>query len=311
MSIESLKTEPVQRSTLSAAAESRGVNMTFLAALAASFVVAYLPTYLRLAGGAWASEQEGHGPIIMAMAAWAAWQQRDRLLSIELRPAPVAGWVILLLSLLVMAVTRSQDLLMVEVATQIPVLLGCLLLIGGWKMARVFAFPLAFLVFSVPPPGWLLDAFTVPLKAWVSDIVSNFLYDIGYPVAQNGVMIMIGSYELMVKDACSGMNSIFVLPAIGVFYIHEFVQDDLFRKIILVLSTVPIAILANCFRVLALVLGAYYFGVDRIEGLFHDATGLALWVFALILFFILDRILVVAGLLIRNALGRGRARGAA
>ena len=311
MSIESLKTEPVQRSALSAAAESHSVNLAFLAALAASFVVAYLPTYLRLAGGAWASEQEGHGPIIMAMAAWAAWQQRDRLRSIELRPAPVAGWSILLLSLLVMAVTRSQDLLMVEVATQIPVLLGCLLLIGGWKMARIFAFPLAFLVFSVPPPGWLLDAFTVPLKAWVSDVVSNFLYDLGYPVAQNGVMIMIGSYELMVKDACSGMNSIFVLPAIGFFYIHEFVTDGLVRKIILFLATVPIAILANCFRVLALVLGAYYFGVDRIEGLFHDATGLALWAFALILFFVLDRVLVMAGLLIQKALGRGRARGAA
>jgi exosortase B len=312
MSIESLKTEPVQHSALSAAAESRGVNLAFLAALAASFVVAYLPTYLRLAGGAWGSEQEGHGPIIMAMAAWAAWQQRNRLRSIELRPAPVAGWIILIFSLLLMAVTRSQDLLMVEVATQIPVLLGCLLLIGGWKMARVFAFPLAFLVFSVPPPGWLLDAFTVPLKAWVSDVVSNFLYDLGYPVAQNGVMIMIASYELMVKDACSGMNSIFVLPAIGFFYVHEFVPDDPVRKIILVLSTIPIAILANCFRVLALVLGAYYFGVDRIEGLFHDATGLALWLFALILFFLLDRVLVVVGYLIQNALGRsGRARGAA
>ena len=304
MSIESLKTEPVQGSRLSAAAESRGVNLAFLAALAGSFVVAYLPTYLRLAGGAWASEQEGHGPIIMAMAAWAAWQQRDKLYSIELRPAPVAGWIILLLSLLLMAVTRSQDLLMVEVATQIPVLLGCLLLIGGWKTARIFAFPLAFLVFSIPPPGWLLDAFTVPLKAWVSDVVTNFLYDLGYPVAQNGVMIMISSYELMVKDACSGMNSIFVLPAVGVFYIHEFVRDDWVRKTILVLSTIPIAILANCFRVLALVLGAYYLGVDRIEGLFHDATGLALWVFALILFFLLDRVLVVVRLLIQNALGR-------
>ena len=304
MSIELLKTEPVQGSRLSAAAESRGVNLAFLAALAGSFVVAYLPTYLRLAGGAWASEQEGHGPIIMAMAAWAAWQQRDKLYSIELRPAPVAGWIILLLSLLLMAVTRSQDLLMVEVATQIPVLLGCLLLIGGWKTARIFAFPLAFLVFSIPPPGWLLDAFTVPLKAWVSDVVTNFLYDLGYPVAQNGVMIMISSYELMVKDACSGMNSIFVLPAVGVFYIHEFVRDDWVRKTILVLSTIPIAILANCFRVLALVLGAYYLGVDRIEGLFHDATGLALWVFALILFFLLDRVLVVVRLLIQNALGR-------
>ena len=312
MSIESLKSEPVQPSALSGAAESPGVSMVFLAALGASFVVAYLPMYLKLAGGVWASEQEGHGPIIMVMAAWTAWQQRHRLQSVELVPAPVAGWAILLISLLVMAITRSQDLLMVEVASQIPVLLGCLLLLGGWKMARIFAFPLAFLVFSVPPPGWLLDAFTVPLKAWVSDVVTNFLYDLGYPVAQNGVMIMIGSYELMVKDACSGMNSIFVLPAIGVFYIHEFVQDDLVRKIILVLSTIPIAILANCFRVVALVLGAYYFGVDRIEGLFHDLTGLALWVFALILFFLLDRVVVIVGFLIRNALGRsGRAQGAA
>jgi exosortase B len=311
MSIESVKTEPVKHPALSAAADSRGVSMAFLAALAASFVVAYLPTYLRLAGGAWASEQEGHGPIIMVMAAWAAWQQRDRLHSIELRPAPIAGWIILLLSLLLMAVTRSQDVLMVEVASQIPVLLGCLLLIGGWKMARIFAFPLAFLMFSLPPPGWLLDAFTVPLKAWVSDVVTNFLYDLGYPVAQNGVMIMIGPYELMVKDACSGMNSIFVLPAIGLFYIHEFVRGDPVRRIILFLATVPIAILANCFRVLALVLGAYYFGVDNIEGLFHDATGLALWVIALILFFLLDRVLMAVRFLIENAVGRsGRARGA-
>ena len=226
MSIESLKTEPVQRSALSAAGESRGVNMAFLAALAASFFVAYLPTYLRLAATAWRTEQEGHGPLIMLAAAWLAWQQRDKLRAIELRPAPVAGWIILLLSLLLMAVTRSQDMLMIEVATQIPVLLGCLLLIGGWPLARIFAFPLAFLVFSMPPPGWLLDAFTVPLKAWISDIVSNSLYDLGYPVAQNGVMIMIGSYELMVKDACSGMNSIFALSAIGVFYVYEFVSQQ-------------------------------------------------------------------------------------
>jgi exosortase B len=310
MSIESVKTEPVQRSALSAAAETRGVNLSFLAALAASFFVAYLPTYLKLAGGAWRTEQEGHGPLIMLAAAWLAWQQRDKLSSIELRPAPVAGWIILLVSLVVMAVTRSQDLLMVEFATQIPVLLGCVLLIGGWPMARIFAFPLTFLVFSIPPPGWLLDAFTVPLKAWISDIVSNFLYDLGYPVAQNGVMIMIGSYELMVKDACSGMNSIFALSAIGVFYVHEFVRDNLARKLILIISIIPITILANFFRVLALVLGAYYLGIDTIEGLFHDLTGIALFVFALLLFFLLDRVLIGVGFLMSNAFGRwGGARG--
>jgi exosortase len=312
MSIESLKTEAVRPASLSTRAESPGVNLAFLAALAASFFVAYLPTYLRLAGGAWRTEQEGHGPLIMLATMWLAWQQRDRLRTIELRAAPVVGWVILLVSLLMMAVTRSQDIPMVEVATQIPVLLGCLLLIGGWPLARVFAFPLAFLVFSIPPPTWLLDAFTVPLKVWISDIVSNSLYNLGYPVAQNGAMIMIGSYELMVKDACSGMNSIFALSAIGVFYIHEFVRDHPVRKLILILSIVPITVLANVFRVVTLVLGAYYIGIDTIEGLFHDLTGIALFVFALVLFFLLDRVLIGVEFLTGRALGsRGGARSAA
>jgi exosortase len=275
--------------------------LAFLAALAASFFVAYLPTYLTLAGGAWRTEQEGHGPLIMIAAAWLAWRQRDKLDSIELRPAQVAGWMILLPSLLLMAVTRSQDIPMIEVATQIPVLLGCLLLIGGWSLARIFAFPLAFLVFSVPPPNWLLDQFTVPLKSWISDIVSNFLYGLGYPVAQNGVMIMIGSYELMVKDACSGMNSIFALSAIGIFYVYEFVQNNPIRRLILLLSIVPITILANFVRVLTLVLGAYYLGIDTIEGLFHDLTGIALFTIALLLFFFLDRGLIGARFLIRKA----------
>jgi exosortase B len=305
MSIESLKTEPVRPASLAAPAEGRGVNLVFVAALAASFFVAYLPTYLKLAGGAWRTEQEGHGPLIMLAAAWLAWQQRDRLRAIEMRPAPVAGWIILLLSLLLMAVTRSQDIPMVEVATQIPVLLGCLLLIGGWPLARVFAFPLAFLVFSIPPPSWLLDAFTVPLKVWISDIVSTSLYNLGYPVAQNGAMIMIGSYELMVKDACSGINSIFALSAIGVFYVHEFVRDNPIRRLILILSIIPITVLANVFRVVTLVLGAYYLGVDTIEGLFHDLTGISLFIFALFLFFLLDRVLIGVEFLF----GKARASG--
>jgi exosortase len=310
MSIESLKTEPLRPASLLVRAESRGVNLVFLAALAASFFVAYLPTYLRLAAGAWRTEQEGHGPLIMLAAAWLAWQQRDRLKGTQLRPALVAGWIILILSLLLMAVSRSQDIPMVEVATQIPVLLGCLLLIGGWPLARVFAFPLAFLIFSVPPPNWLLDAFTVPLKVWISDIVSNSLYDLGYPVAQNGVMIMIGSYELMVKDACSGVNSIFALSAIGVFYVHEFVSNHPIRKLLLILSIVPITVLANVFRVTTLVLGAYYIGVDTIEGLFHDLTGIALFVFALVLFFLLDRVLIGVEFLAGRAFGSRGARSA-
>lgn len=304
MSVNSLKTDAMADTAVPSRAVSRDVNPIYLAALAVSFVAAYLPTYIHLANGPWQTEQEGHGPLIMLAAVWLAWQQRGRLAGVVLKPAPIAGWVILLLSLAVMAVTRSQDLLVVEVATQIPVLYACLLLIGGWSLGRVFAFPLAFVIFSVPPPGWLMDAFTVPLKAWISDLVTNFLYALDYPIAQNGVMIMIGPYELMVKDACSGMNSIFALSAIGVFYIHEFVHKNWFRKIVLAISIIPITILANFFRVLTLVLASYYIGVDQVEGLFHDVTGIALFVFALILFFVLDAVLVGLGSLARRIVPR-------
>ena len=296
MSTESFPSGPLADASVEVRSRSRHVGLVYLWAMAASFLVAYLPTYVKLARGPWQTEQEGHGPLIMLAAGWLAWQQRERVRATPLRPDPIAGWIILVSSLLLMAVTRSQDILIVEVFTQIPVLLGCMLLIGGWALVRLFAFPLAFLIFSLPPPGWMMDALTVPLKAWISDLVSNFLYALGYPVAQNGVMIMIGSYELMVKDACSGMNSIFALSAIGIFYVHEFVDKGNWpRKLILIASIIPITILANFFRVLTLVLASYYFGVDRVEGLFHDATGIALFVFALALFFFLDGVLIAVG----------------
>jgi exosortase len=307
MSVNSLKSSPMASVALSARSEHRRVSLFYLGAMAAAFLIAYLPTYVTLAKGAWQTEQEGHGPLIMLAAAWLAWRQRGKLASVSFKPVPVAGWIILLGSLALMVVTRSQNILMIEVATQTPVLLGCLLLIGGWPLARIFAFPLAFLIFSVPPPGWLMDAFTVPLKAWISDLVTNFLYALDYPIAQNGVMIMIGPYELMVKDACSGMNSIFALSAIGIFYVHEFVDKNWIRRLILIASIIPITILANFFRVLALTLASYYMGVDRVEGLFHDLTGIALFVFALGLFFLLDGVILSIGYLTGKALRSGGA----
>jgi len=310
MLVDSIKPESVGSATTAARSEGRNMRLISICAMATAFVVAYIPTYIRLANGPWQTEQEGHGPLIMLAAAWLAWQQRGKLAQTLQRPAPVAGWTILIASLLLMAMSRSQDILMIETATQIPVLLGCLLLIGGWPLARVFAFPLAFLIFSVPPPGWIMDALTVPLKAWVSDVVTNLLYALGYPIAQNGVMIMIGSYELMVKDACSGMNSIFALSAIGIFYVHEFVQNNWIRRAVLILSIIPITIMANLFRVLALVLGSYYFGIDNVEGLFHDLTGIALFVFALVLFFLLDSLIIGGGFVISRAASRGAPKSA-
>ncbi len=117
------------------------------------------------------------------------------------------------------------------------------------------------------------------------------MYELGYPIAQNGVMIMIGSYQLMVKDACSGMNSIFALSAIGVFYVYAFRSDTKIRGLLLLAAIVPITIVANFIRVFSLVLLAYYGGIDAVEGTLHGLTGIGLFVVAVMLMFLVDWVL--------------------
>lgn len=273
-------------------------NWLWPAILVGSFLAAYVPTISGLINGPWQTEQEGHGPLIIAASLWLVWQSRDRLKSVEISAAPIAGWTSLVLGLALMFLARTQDVLTAEALSIIPVIVGCVLISAGWSMLRVLAFPIGFLVFAVPVPDWIIDGATVPLKVFISDSVTRILYHAGYPIAQNGVMIMIGSYQLLVKDACSGMNSIFALSAIGVFYAYAFRSDEKLRAILLLIAIIPITIVANFIRVLALVLMAYYGGPDFIEGTVHDLTGIGLFVVAVTLLFLFDGFLgLCAGML--------------
>ena len=269
--------------------------------LVGSILAAYFLTVRSLIDGPWQTEQEGHGPLIAAASLWLVWQSRERLKQVKISPAPVVGWCVLLSGLVLLFLARlQQGLLTFETFSIIPVIVGSLLIAVGWPTLRILAFPIFFLLFAVPMPDWIIDAATVPLKVFISNIVTHVLYAAGFPIAQNGVMIMIGSYQLLVKDACSGMNSIFALSAIGVFYAYAFRWEEKIRSIILLIAIIPITILANFIRVIALVLIAYYGGPDLLEGIVHDLTGIGLFVVAIILLFSLDALLGIGASLIRR-----------
>jgi exosortase B len=265
------------------------------ALLFASIVAAYVPTFMTLAQGPWQTEQEGHGPLIIAAATWLVWQSRHQLRTATVSPSPVLGWLVLLGGLALLVLSRNQDIWFLEVASEIPVLAGCVLLLAGWDVLRILAFPIGFLIFSAPAPGWMVDGATVPLKVLISDLVTNGLYAAGYPIAQNGVIIQIGPYQLLVQDACSGMNSIFALSAIGVFYVYAFRWHEKIRALILLSLIIPITITANFLRVVSLVLIAYYGGVGMIEGFIHDLTGIALFIVAVGLMLLSDGLISVIG----------------
>jgi exosortase B len=261
----------------------------------ASCLGAYLPTFVTLAQGPWQTEQEGHGPLIIAASVWLVWQSRDKLRNTPLSPAPLLGWPLLVGGLVLLVLSRNQDIWFLEVASEIPVLAGCILLLAGCGALRILAFPIGFLIFSAPAPGWMVDAATVPLKVLISDLVTSGLYAAGYPIAQNGVVILIGPYQLLVQDACSGMNSIFALSAIGVFYVYAFRWHEKIRSLILLSLIIPITIAANFLRVVTLVLISYYGGVEMIEGTIHDLTGIALFVVAVGLMFLCDGMISLVG----------------
>src|ERR1700749_3678369 len=97
-----------------------------------AILIAYVPTVSDLIDGPWQTEQEGHGPLIIAASLWLAWQSRERLRLVKLRPAPVFGWMILLAGLVLMFLARiQQGLLTIEVFSFILVIAGSVFIAGG------------------------------------------------------------------------------------------------------------------------------------------------------------------------------------
>jgi exosortase len=143
-------------------------------------------------------------------------------------------------------------------------------------------------------PGWALDALTAPLKSLVSEVVSNALYGVGLPVAHAGAVITAGPYQLLVADACSGLNSLIALTAIGAVYLYAVRHKDWRINAVVLASLVPIAVFANMLRVAALTLITYFFGYDAGQGFMHDGAGLLMFAVALGLTFVVDWIAAAA-----------------
>jgi exosortase B len=252
----------------------------------------YLPTFTHLAMTIWQSEDEAHGPIILIAAIFIAWQKRDWLTTeIQQRSNPIAGWLLLLFGGLMYVLGRSQGVVSLDVASQIPVLLGILLITRGISTIRALWFPLFLLVFMIPLPGMLVDVVTAPLKQEISELTETVLYWAGYPIARSGVTLSIGQYSLLVADACSGLHSMFTLTATGLLYLYMLHYRSWIRNGVLVASLLPIAFIANTVRVIVLVLVTYYFGDKVGQGFLHKFAGVLLFFFALVSVYALDSLL--------------------
>lgn len=257
----------------------------------AGLLILYVPTFYYLATTYWDEYDWGHGPIILAVIVWLIWDKRQVLLAAPTRTAPVPGLALLVFGLLLYVVGRSQEIMMFEVGALAPILAGVLLAMRGWPALRALWFMLLFIAFLLPPPGMYLNALTWPLKQNVSVIAEQILYAAGYPIAHTGVILTIGQYQLLVADACAGLNSMFSLSALGLLYLYLMRHKSWLHNGLILASLLPIAFCANIVRVIILVLVTYHFGDAAGQGFVHGFSGLVMFVIALIAILLLDAIL--------------------
>ncbi|MGR6800174.1 exosortase B (plasmid) [Sphaerotilus sulfidivorans] len=248
----------------------------------------YFPTFRDLLNGLWAGDQQGHGPIVLAVSIWLLWKKTPQVIDASLRPAFAAGWGLLFLGLSLYIIGRSQDILLFEVGSLIFVIASITLILRGTEALKHLWFPLVFMVFMIPLPGVFVDAMTQPMKTAVSYAVESALYAVGYPISRSGVILQIGQYQLLVADACAGLNTLFTLEALGLLYLNLVKHESVARNIILAICIVPISFAANIIRVIALTLITYHLGDEAGQGFLHGFAGMVLFMAALLLIILFD-----------------------
>jgi exosortase B len=259
--------------------------------LLVGFAVMYVPAYMEMARSVWSTDEQGHGPIILGVSVWLLCSQRHAWAALPSKPAFAVGIVMLLAGGVAYVLGRSQSFLGLEVIAQIPVLVGLILLFSGWRALRLLWFPLVFMIFMTPFPESLVATVTGPLKAAVSVVAAELLYAVGYPVSRVGVILNVGQYQLLVADACAGLNSMFTLEALGLLYLNLMQYKSVARNILLSILVVPIAFFANVIRVMILVLVTFHFGDAAGQGFVHGFAGMVLFLVGLMLVFATDYVL--------------------
>ncbi|MBS0333260.1 MAG: archaeosortase/exosortase family protein, partial [Proteobacteria bacterium] len=180
--------------------------------VAVAFAALAIPTLLRVGTRAWTNEDQGAGPLLLATGAWLLWR------ALQNAPRqPGALWItlpVLLAGLGSYIFGAAYDYVTLEAGGLY--LAGIALLFAGFSFGlRHVWFPLIYLALSIPPPISWINNFTAPLKEFVSYVSTNGLAAVGVPVAREGVTIYVAQYQLLVEDACSGLNSLIGLSAVS------------------------------------------------------------------------------------------------
>lgn len=214
-----------------------------------------------------------HGFLIVPLALIFAYEKKFRIAAATLRGS-WWGAGLLAVGLLLLAVGQLGSLLTPLRAGYIISVMGLVLLLLGWEVFMLLLFPLSFMLLMVPLPQSVVNVVAFPLQLIAAQWAVSILQAIGIPVLLEGNIIHLAGGDLFVAEACSGLRSLMALLTLGVVFAHFFRRESLLLQVILVASTIPIAIVVNSMRVALTGVLAHEYGQEAATGFIHEFQGL-------------------------------------
>ena len=259
-----------------------GVLLALWAAVFIPVIPAMVDTWLN-------HSDNSHALLVPLISLYFAWQKRRELSQVEISGS-LWGGLLLAASLAVYLLSYAGGIAVIARIAIVTSLFGLLWGSLGWAAVRVLAFPLGFLLFMVPVPDTLLGMVSFPLQMLATKISAGVIQFCAIPVYREGNMLFFIQTQLEVAEACSGIRSIMSLTMLSVLFAH-LSGNGWWRKAILILAAIPIAMLANILRVSGTGILAHFFGDQVARGFLHEFSGLAVFVFGLGMLFLVFTLL--------------------
>jgi exosortase D (VPLPA-CTERM-specific) len=227
----------------------------------------------------WARDDYSYGILIPFIVLYLIWEKRVRFLEV----APKQTWngfMLLLPGILLFWLGELAGEFFVQYFSLWLIVMGLCWLNMGWKKMRVILFPLLFSLSMFPLPNLINVKITFGLKLISTKLGVLMMRAFGMSAFQDGNVIDLGFTKLQVVDACSGLRYLFPLIILGVLVAYFF-RSRWWKKIVIVISTIPITVFTNSLRIALTGILSEHFGSKAVEGFFHDFEGLVIFMFAL------------------------------
>ena len=224
-------------------------------------------------GKEWGREEYSHGYLLVLVALFMVLQKRSELhLASPADRSTWLGWAALLAGLLALLLGRLTTLHIIEHYGLLMVIFGLSGALLGWRGVRLIWPGLLLLVFAIPLPPFLYNNLSGQLQLISSQIGVAVISLFDIPVYLEGNVIDLGVYQLQVVEACSGLRYLFPLMSFG--YIAAYLyKGPWWHRLLVLLSTIPITVLMNSFRIGVIGVTVDRWGIEMAEGFLHDFEG--------------------------------------